>query len=41
MSESYNCPECGEVLTECIGYDEATDTSYDAVKCPNGCDISD
>jgi len=34
-----NCPECGSELVDCVGYDELTDKTYDAVKCPNGCSL--
>ena len=37
------CPECEAELVECVGTyhvdDEADGDSYDAVKCPNGCDV--
>lgn len=40
LCEKYlHCPECGAYLQDAIGVDYATDTSYDAVKCPQGCNL--
>ena len=37
--EKQTCPECGTELEELIGCDTETDTLYDGVICPNGCDL--
>ena len=37
--DTLHCPECGAHLQDTIGVDYATDTIYDALKCPQGCNL--